>query len=254
MLRNMLIHERGGEGGIGQREIHIGALLPPEWIKAGQKLVLKDAGTECGPVSFEYAFKEDGTEVLNYQKTVDAYKQAYRDKAEAFVKEGGELMQVTTPAWLDAKGREAAFNKLYGKEIVGIAVGKPVRIPGIEGSYPAQLAVDGNAYSLTSSWWVGPHTPQWLQVDLEKVKSIDRVHVYPYWGGNRYYQYKVEVSVDGKTWNVIADMSKNTKLETPKGRDHRFDPIDARYVKITMLYNSSNPSIYLVEMRVFEAK
>ncbi|QDU32278.1 F5/8 type C domain protein [Poriferisphaera corsica] len=314
MLRNMLIHERGGEGGLGQREIHIGAVLSPEWIKAGQKLVFKNAGTECGPVSFEYTFKEDGAEVLidgdwhteprnvvihvpfaaklksvtadcapirmlvdkvvlpadvkkvvfkwdvdksivlNYQETIDAYKQTYREKAEEFVKEGGELMQVTTPAWLDTEGREAAFNKLYGKEIVGIAVGKPVKISGIEGSHPAQLAVDGNAHSLMSSWWVGPPAPQWLEIDLEEVKSIDRVHVYPYWGGNRYYQYQVEVSVDGETWNVIADMSQNTKIETPRGREHRFDSIDARYVKITMLYNSSNPSMHLVELRVFEAK
>ena len=129
---------------------------------------------------------------------------------------------------------------------------KPVTASGCEGGYVPQNAVDG-VVELDRAWWAGP-SPQWLQVDLEKVCKVGRLDVYPYWDGGRYYQYKVELSVDGKTWTQVVDMTQNTKPASPQGDSFTISPKDARYIKITMLKNSANNSVHVVELRAFEAK
>ena len=51
--------------------------------------------------------------------------------------------------------------------------------------------------------------------------KLNRIHVFPYWGANRFYRYVVEVSEDGKTWRRVADMSENKTSATPKGEDRK---------------------------------
>jgi hypothetical protein len=80
------------------------------------------------------------------------------------------------------------------------------------------------------------------------------MHVFPYWDGRRYYQYTVQVSLDGKTWTQVVDMSKNTKPSTPQGDLHKFERTEARYIRINMLKNSANTGVHLVEIRAYEAK
>ena len=91
-------------------------------------------------------------------------------------------------------------------------------------------------------------------MDLKKIYQIGAVQVFPYWDGSRYYQYTVEVSTDEKEWTRVVDMSANTTPATDKGVYHEISPRPARYVRVNMLYNSANPSVHLVELRVFEAK
>jgi len=62
-----------------------------------------------------------------------------------------------------------------------------------------------------------------------------------------------KVSVDGRQWTQVVDRSDNTSPSTPQGQLTTFAPHDARYVKITMLKNSANPSVHLVQLRVYEA-
>ena len=82
---------------------------------------------------------------------------------------------------------------------------------------------------------------------------MDRVQVVPHWDGVRYYQYTVDVSTDGEKWTQVADASKNAEVGTEKGYMHKFDAVKARYVRVNMLKNSSNPAVHLVEVRVYEA-
>ena len=88
-------------------------------------------------------------------------------------------------------------------------------------------------------------------IDLEEPARIDRIHVFTYWGGDRFYRYTVEVSEDGKRWQQVVDMSENDKPATPTGDDHRFTFVTARYVRVNMLYHSLNRGVHLVEVRVF---
>jgi hypothetical protein len=73
----------------------------------------------------------------------------------------------------------------------------------------------------------------------------------PIWGPNRYYRYTVEVSKDGRVWQQVADMSRNTTPATPQGDLHQFPPREARFVRVNMLYHSLNTGVHLVEVKVF---
>lgn len=134
----------------------------------------------------------------------------------------------------------------------GIAVGSKVTDSGhIEGSHYSSLIVDGIPYG---DYWSAFPYPQWVQIDLGKTRKVNSVHVFPYYAEPRYYQYTVEVSLDGSEWMVVGDMSKNTKQATRKGDCFTFEPIEARYIRVNMNLNSANPGVHLHEVRVFEAK
>jgi len=150
----------------------------------------------------------------------------------------------------DGKPRGDLWSTRYEKK--NLTTGKPVTISSKrnENEKP-EYAVDGIAD--TGKYWGTIPAPQWLQVDLEKEVMLDRVHIWPYWDGERHYGYNIEVSTDGKTWVKVVDASGNTETETEKGREHKFKATKARYVKVNMLSNSSNPAVHLVEIQVFEA-
>lgn len=111
-------------------------------------------------------------------------------------------------------------------------------------------AADG--WVLFDRLWGAWKPPQWWQVDLEKEYTLDRVHIFPWWEGNRSFQYTIEVSTDEKSWTRVADESKNTEHETEKGHLHKFQPTKARYVRVNMLKNSLRNAVQLDEVRVYE--
>jgi len=89
---------------------------------------------------------------------------------------------------------------------------------------------------------------------LLEVHSIDRIKVVTFYDEARFYQYKVEVSEDGKQWQQVVDMSGNTRPSTGAGEKFRFPALKARHVSIHMLKNSANPGLHMNELLVFEAK
>ncbi|MBX3118333.1 MAG: family 20 glycosylhydrolase [Fimbriimonadaceae bacterium] len=143
--------------------------------------------------------------------------------------------------------------RTFYKDVSGkpnLATGKPVTVSGgTQGPQVPEFAVDNNL-NLGSSWWASP-SPQWLQVDLQKVYSIDKIDVFPYWDGRRYYRYTVEVSADGKAWTKVVDKSENSVPVSASGDEHTISPVSARYVKVNMLSNSANEGVHLVELRVW---
>jgi len=133
----------------------------------------------------------------------------------------------------------------------GIAVGKPVTVSGgTEPGHGPEPAVDGRT---SGGYWAASPYPQWLQIDLEKIESIDRIQIFTYHDGERYYRYTVEVSPDGKTWTQVVDRSQNTTPASVRGSMHSFKAIGVRYVKVNMLYNSANIGVHLSEVKVFRA-
>ena len=90
-------------------------------------------------------------------------------------------------------------------------------------------------------------------MDLEKEYNLGSVRIFPYWDGNRYYQYTVEVSTDGTNWKQVVDASKNTTPETDQGRMYQFAPTKGRYIRVNVLKNSDNQAVHLVEVRAYEA-
>jgi len=136
---------------------------------------------------------------------------------------------------------------------MNLATGKPVTVSGgTQGDMIPANAVDG-ILDNSSGWHAGSY-PQWLQVDLKKPTTFNRLKVYTYYDNQRYYQYTIEASLDGKKWQQIVDMTKNVETSNKNGFEHNIDPCRARYVRITMLKNSVNPGVHLNELMIFEAK
>jgi hypothetical protein len=129
-----------------------------------------------------------------------------------------------------------------------LTTGKPVTNSTGEN---ADAAVDGWV-NLAKFWGTIP-APQWWQVDLLADYTLERIRIVPYWDGNRYYQYSIELSSDGKEWTKVVDASGNTAPETDQGRMHQFAPAKGRYIRVNMLKNSDNPAVHLVEVRAYEA-
>lgn len=91
-----------------------------------------------------------------------------------------------------------------------LSVGKKVTASG--GENP-EAAADGTQ-SDPKNLFTPPAAPFWWQVDLDGEHAITQVDITPkaVGGSDTYLQYKVEASVDGKSWTVIADESANTAV------------------------------------------
>jgi hypothetical protein len=159
--------------------------------------------------------------------------------------------------FFDAQGkpRGLAWKESYRKvdfDPTNITYKKPVISWGSSSRQAAEVAVDG-VVDHEQFLDIQP-APQEFAIDLEAAKNLNKVVLYTYWDGGRFYQYKIDVSTDHKQWTTVADASKNHKTATDKGYAHSFKPIEARYIRVTMLRNSANPGLHIVELRAYEAK
>ena len=125
-------------------------------------------------------------------------------------------------------------------------MGQPVKTSSVvtvgPDTYPAELAVDGNASTRWSSEF---SDPQWLAVDLGRVAKISRVQLA--WEAAYGKAYSIQVSTDGEKWTDVY------KTETGKGgtEDIRFSPVDARWVRYYGTARGTNFGHSLWEFRVF---
>jgi len=127
-----------------------------------------------------------------------------------------------------------------------LALGKTVTASSVyDDDFKAANAVDDNNGTL----WKPKNNigPSWLKIDLGKVTNIRSVHTqfeYATW----YYQYKIEFSLDGKTWKLYADKSRNTQHGSPM---IDFANVKARYLRTTVLhteYPGLNKAIWNVQV------
>lgn len=159
-------------------------------------------------------------------------------------------------ALVDAKGQPIGPEQRVTYERVDyeetLTYGKPVAVSKMEGKCEGDYVVDGFVMrDIWRGWWGANPAPQWVKIDLEKTYQLDRVVVFPYWDGHRHYQYTVDVSTDDREWTTVVDMSKNRTKATPKGHEHKFGPVEGGYLRVTMLKNSANPGVHLVEVRAY---
>ena len=128
---------------------------------------------------------------------------------------------------------------------INLALMKPATASTVIGDgSTASKAVDGDQ---TGSRWESAwgNTEEWLQVDLEKVYTINKVVVY--WEAARAAEYDLQVSLDGEQWTTI----KNVKDSPTGGETIDFSPVDARYVRIqgiTKALPAYGYSIYELEV------
>ena len=159
----------------------------------------------------------------------------------------GRFLKASLPNVRDETVKRQISDYFSELNKVNIAKGKPITAshPWQAASKP-ELAIDGNI----NTYWSCAHSPTSVTVDLGADEKISTVKVVNYFRDKRYYQYTVEISTDNKSWKQVADMSKNTAPATEAGTTHKFESASARYVRVTMLKNSANPGMHIVELEV----
>ncbi|SFW60350.1 beta-1,3-glucanase family protein [Luteibacter sp. UNCMF366Tsu5.1] len=96
-------------------------------------------------------------------------------------------------------------------------------------------------------WSSGFTDDQWIQVDLGSVKTIGKVVLS--WENAHALAYRIDVSIDGKTWNVAYDNENGQGgVETVT-----FPAVSAQYVRMTGLKRSTAYGYSLWEMGVYAA-
>ena len=129
----------------------------------------------------------------------------------------------------------------------------------VEAFMRSAKAVDGN-YGGDDDWYVkwfpNGMAPQWIVVDLERVCDLTRIEWFPAvedTKAGKAYKYRLETSLDGRTWTLYADRAGNTAVAAPSYTDT--DAARARHVRFTFLEqteadgNLSRPK--LSELKVF---
>ena len=73
-----------------------------------------------------------------------------------------------------------------------------------------------------------------LDLDLGQSSTVERVELYPRGGGATFPDdYSVSLSDDGENWTQVASVTGDSEIRS-EGRALSFDPVTARYVKITI--------------------
>ncbi len=152
---------------------------------------------------------------------------------------------------------------------VNYALNRPVRVSSIyKDSDPAGVVVDGIADN--AAYWQSDSDPnrhyrfdmpQWLEVDLQQSRVIDHVYVqFHAWPLEtldtrlRVYKYMVEVSPDREKWQIVLDERKNEDPARGFGLERWFEPVTARYARLTILRNSAFSGAQVVEFKVMGAE
>jgi len=113
----------------------------------------------------------------------------------------------------------------------------------------------------TSNYWSSlngntnvPSAQAELIIDLDGLYDVEAVTVYPYWGGQRIYKYKLLGSTDGENWFSIGENSSDEYV-TSNGITHNMQAKTA-YVKLVgvstkVVGRADINNIHICEIQVF---
>ncbi len=133
-----------------------------------------------------------------------------------------------------------------GAKITGAArpQGKPELAP--------EQIIDGKAddYGGTGGMGYFP-IPGSFTIELPQTATVARTQVLLWDLDGRWFQYRIETSIDGEHWEMAADKSKG---HWSSWQVDRFTPRKARYIRLTGLKNSINTYFQVVEFEVYPPK
>ncbi len=184
--------------------------------------------------------------------------------ADTFAGTGRELFRVRLPHTLHSI-QEIAFNSNattashddYGTLYIAVGDGYDSTALDSPDDYVFQPMLQSNVESVTASGFQAPNQPgntldkdldtrwsvegdgQWIEYDLGRVATVDRVWIAWYRGDRRQADFNVEVSVDGQAWvHVLKD--ERSSGQTVEPESYGFESTTARYVRIVGYGNSEN--------------
>ncbi len=149
------------------------------------------------------------------------------------------------------------------KRYVNYALRKPVKASSSEGDLVPSLAVDGDESN--DNYWASGYSggrygyklPASLEIDLGGVKTINHIWIkFHTWQFRNIdyrrtiYKYIIESSLNGKNWKKIVDESGNWDDAVPDGIETWFQPVEAKFVKLTVLDNTSYAGARICEIKI----
>ena len=154
------------------------------------------------------------------------------------------------PRASDADGKQGEF---AGWMLLNYA--KPVTVSSTLGGFAANFAVDEDIKTYWSA--ATANRGEWLVTDLGAVSTVDAIQVNyadqdaTLMGkvSGLHHQYILQVSIDGKRWQMIIDKSKN-RTDVPHDYVELADPVEARFVRIENVYVPTG-TFALSGLRVF---
>lgn len=148
-----------------------------------------------------------------------------------------------------ADGGEMAENQhrtiLRTVPLTGKQTGVVVYSSGSQDGNPHANANDNNL----STRWSQEGDGQWIRYDLKAVKGVYAVDVAFYNGNQRVFYFKVQTSTNNRTWADVTGDLTSSGLTNEMER-YRFNPVDARYVRLLCSGNSTNKWNSPTEIRV----
>ena len=112
-----------------------------------------------------------------------------------------------------------------------------------DGHFPWK-AIDGDEQTR----WTGdgPSMPNWLQLEFEKPATITAAEIL--WEKrDQWYQYKIESSLDGKSWTMAFDGSQNDRRSDTRDS---FEAKDIRFLRVTILKQETGmwPALWEIKL------
>lgn len=101
-----------------------------------------------------------------------------------------------------------------------------------------------------NDYWDGGGYPQTVTIDLGGFYRISSMKMINYHDGNRYYHYTIYASDTGRIYTEVAKKDSNS-IATASG--DVFEDLDfvARYIRISMTYNSANMAVHIREFEAY---
>jgi len=190
------------------------------------------------------ADRKRAAEPLSFNLVLDPWKTEYARRFAEHVKAGGPVKKFEPMPLQSQAERQAEADKTKGE--TSLTTGKPVTCS--PGSTHPEFANDGETGD-TDRFWQCNQPGSWWQVDLQEIREISSVRVVPYYGRkDRFYQFMVSTSTDGKIWIPYLDMSRNTSNIGVEGPAYTRPPTPVRFIRVEMLKNSANEWMQLVEV------
>ena len=114
--------------------------------------------------------------------------------------------------------------------------------------HAAQLN-DGNSTEYTgSTGFAMGNFPCVFNLTLDQIYELNHIRMLLWDGDGRSYRYRVETSVDGKTYQPLADYSEE---ERRSWQELRFKKRAVKYIRIHGLHNSANNGFHMVEVEAY---
>ena len=116
-----------------------------------------------------------------------------------------------------------------------------------DGARRPDLMIDGKTDHETREGFAFGPTPCNFTIDLRSVRPIGLIRFLLYELDSRKYGYRLLISADGESWEVVGSEKK------AKGwQEISLEDAEARYVRINGISNTANNDFHVVEVEVYE--